>query len=219
MMCVGAWFQAYENLQFLAVILIYAQVGCSLIGSLGVSYIGLLLANLTICLFALVAIESRSQGLTRTYAALLTSSLFLDIIWFSLFSAEIRRYTHEAQVGKFTAFSLEIVFLMQVLGFIVRCLSGFVWFQMYRMGLEDQSQYTILPGEGNFGRVGTFRLFSPMFTPRTSRQVSLNDEVLGGSIYYPRCYSSHFSSIDENRPVKKKESGNLDEELEQGISA
>jgi hypothetical protein len=65
-------------------------VGCSLIGSLGVSYTGALLANLAIALFALVAIESSSQVLGRTYGVLLICAILLDIVWFILFSVEIR---------------------------------------------------------------------------------------------------------------------------------
>ncbi|KAI5054072.1 hypothetical protein GOP47_0031035, partial [Adiantum capillus-veneris] len=65
------------------------QVACSLIGSLGVSYTGALVANLAIALFALIAIESGSQALGRTYAVLLVCALLLDIAWFILFSVEI----------------------------------------------------------------------------------------------------------------------------------
>ena len=42
-----------------------------------------------IALFALVAIESNSQSLGRTYAALLFCALLLDISWFILFTQEI----------------------------------------------------------------------------------------------------------------------------------
>ncbi|MCO5547398.1 hypothetical protein L7F22_000846 [Adiantum nelumboides] len=200
---IRAWFQAYENLQFLAVVLLYIQVGCSLIGSLGVSYIGVLLANLAISLFALVAIESGSQTLTRTYAVMLISALLIDIVWFVLFSVEIRQDSDEIQAGKFTAFSLDVVLLMQVAGFIVRFSSAFVWLQMYRLGLQDQGVYQRLTVEGNFGRAGASGLFSPISSPRTSRQSSLNDVVLGGSVYNPSHYSSHFSSSDESALMKK----------------
>lgn len=65
------------------------QIGCTLLGSLGPLYNGVLLINLAIALFALVAIESGSQSLGRTYAFLLVSAILLDIIWFVLFSNEI----------------------------------------------------------------------------------------------------------------------------------
>lgn len=47
------------------------------------------LINLAIALFALVAIESSSQSLGRTYAVLLAAAILLDICWFILFSYEI----------------------------------------------------------------------------------------------------------------------------------
>lgn len=65
-------------------------MACALVGSLGALYSGVLLANLALALFALVAIESGSQTLGRTYAALLAFSLVVDVVWFILFSNEIR---------------------------------------------------------------------------------------------------------------------------------
>lgn len=62
------------------------KIGCALVGSLGALYNGVLLVNLAIALFALVAIESSSQSLGRTYAVLLFSAIFLDISWFLLFA-------------------------------------------------------------------------------------------------------------------------------------
>jgi hypothetical protein len=61
-----------------------------LVGSLGAAYTGLLLANLALALFALVAIESGSQSLGRAYAGLLAFALLLDIVWFILFTSETR---------------------------------------------------------------------------------------------------------------------------------
>lgn len=66
-----------------------AKIGCALIGSLGASYNGVSLVNLAIALFALVAIESSSQSLGRTYAFLLFCAILLDISWFILFANEI----------------------------------------------------------------------------------------------------------------------------------
>lgn len=65
------------------------KIGCALIGSLGALYNGVLLINLAIALFALVAIESSSQSLGRTYAFLLFCAVLLDISWFILFTHEI----------------------------------------------------------------------------------------------------------------------------------
>ncbi|RDX62565.1 hypothetical protein CR513_59089 [Mucuna pruriens] len=82
------WIRDYDRLQSFAVILIYVQIGCALIGSLGASYNGVSLINLAIALFALVAIESSSQSLGRTYALLLFCAILLDISWFILFGRE-----------------------------------------------------------------------------------------------------------------------------------
>jgi len=80
---INACVRACENLEN------DAKIGCALIGSLGASYNGLSLINLAIALFALVAIESSSQSLGRTYAFLLFCAILLDISWFILFSNEI----------------------------------------------------------------------------------------------------------------------------------
>lgn len=69
--------------------MICLKIACALIGSLGALYNGITLVNLGIGLFALVAIESSSQSLGRTYAALLFSAILLDILWFIFFSQEI----------------------------------------------------------------------------------------------------------------------------------
>ncbi|WVZ22312.1 hypothetical protein V8G54_000856 [Vigna mungo] len=73
------WIRDYDRLQSFAVILIYLQIGCALVGSLGASYNGVSLVNLVVALFALVAIESSSQSLGRTYAFLLFCTILLDV--------------------------------------------------------------------------------------------------------------------------------------------
>lgn len=69
--------------------LIGVKIGCALIGSLGALYNGVSLINLAIALFALVAIESSSQRLARTYAVLLFCAILIDVVWFILFTREI----------------------------------------------------------------------------------------------------------------------------------
>ncbi|XP_026661213.2 uncharacterized protein LOC103709088 isoform X5 [Phoenix dactylifera] len=78
---IRSFLRDYDRLQSLAVILIYIQIGCALVGSLGALYNGVLLINLVVALFALVAIESSSQSLGRTYAVLLFFAILLDIAW------------------------------------------------------------------------------------------------------------------------------------------
>lgn len=83
------WIGNYDKLQRLALVLIYAQIGCSLLGSLSPLYNGVLILHLGISLFGLVAVESSNQSLARTYAFLLFCSFFLDLTWFFLFSHHI----------------------------------------------------------------------------------------------------------------------------------
>ncbi|PKI71546.1 hypothetical protein CRG98_008063 [Punica granatum] len=83
------WIRDYDRLQSVAVILLYIQIACALVGSLGAQYNGVLLINLSIALFALVAIESSSQSLGRTYAVLLFCAILLDVSWFILFTHAI----------------------------------------------------------------------------------------------------------------------------------
>ncbi|KAH9609697.1 hypothetical protein KSS87_021426 [Heliosperma pusillum] len=86
---IQSWLRDYDELQSFAVFLLYVQIGFALVGSLGALYNGVSLVNLAIALFALVAIESGSQSLGRTYAFLLLSAICLDFIWFLLFSYDI----------------------------------------------------------------------------------------------------------------------------------
>ncbi|CAA2992311.1 uncharacterized protein LOC111401241 [Olea europaea subsp. europaea] len=116
---IQAWIRDYDRIQSLAVKLIYVQIGCSLIGSLGAFYNGVLLVNLAVSLFALVAIESSSQSLGRTYAVLLCCSILLDIAWFILFSHEIWHISSEIY-GTFVILSVKLTLTMQIIGFSVR---------------------------------------------------------------------------------------------------
>lgn len=64
----------------------FLQIGCSIFGSLGALFNGLLLIDLALGLFALVAIDRSSERLGRTYAVLLICAIILDVQWFILFS-------------------------------------------------------------------------------------------------------------------------------------
>ncbi|KAF9596251.1 hypothetical protein IFM89_008414 [Coptis chinensis] len=186
-------FRDYDQLQFIAIILIYIQIGCALIGSLGALYNGVLLINLVIALFALVAIESSSQSLGRTYAVLLFSGILLDVFWFILFSL---RYGMEQNIssekyGPFIIFSLRLTLSMQIIGFFVRMASSVIWIQIYRMGVSCVDNT----------READYDLRSSFLTPSTSaaaRQNSHSDEILGGSIYNPAYFSSLFEDVQEN---------------------
>ncbi|XP_073064686.1 uncharacterized protein [Primulina eburnea] len=88
------WIQDYDRIQSMAVKLIYAQIGCALIGSLGAFFNAVLLVNLGVSLFALFAIESSSQSLARTR---MPSETF----------------------GTFVTFSVKLTLTMQIIGFSV----------------------------------------------------------------------------------------------------
>ncbi|KAL3700659.1 hypothetical protein R1sor_018681 [Riccia sorocarpa] len=188
--CLGprTWCQNYDDLQTCAIVLLYLQILCSLIGSLGASYTGVLVANLALALFALVAIESGSQTLGRAYAGLLTCALIIDIVWFILFSGEIRKKEEDSTFGRFSIVSLKIVFWMQVIGFTVRFLSGFLWLQMYRLGAAADNSAMYQPVDFD-GRIATFGL-TQHEAASPSYSTAASDEVLGGSIYNPAAYAS-----------------------------
>ncbi|XP_010480092.1 PREDICTED: uncharacterized protein LOC104758835 [Camelina sativa] len=186
------WLRDYVRLQSLAVFLIYAQIGCALIGSLGALYNGVLLINLAIALFALVAIESNSQSLGRTYAVLLFCALLLDISWFILFTQEIWSISAEAY-GTFFIFSVKLTMAMEMIGFFVRLSSSLLWFQIYRLGASIVD--TSLPRETDSDLRNSF-LNPP--TPAIARQCSGAEEILGGSIYDPAYYTSLFEESQTN---------------------
>ncbi|KAB1199558.1 hypothetical protein CJ030_MR2G020345 [Morella rubra] len=184
------WLRDYNQLQSFAILLLYIQIGCALIGSLGALYNGVLLINLAIALFALVAIESSSQSLGRTYAVLLFFAILLDISWFILFSREIWSIS-SADYGAFFIFSVKLALAMQIVGFTVRLLSSLLWIQIYRLGVPYVD--SAVPREADFDLRTSF--LNPA-TPAVVRQCSDSDEILGGSIYDPAYYSSLFDSQD-----------------------
>ncbi|KAI4336656.1 hypothetical protein L6164_015154 [Bauhinia variegata] len=186
------WLRDYDRLQSFAVFLIYIQIGCALIGSLGALYNGVLLINLGIALFALVAIESSSQSLGRTYAFLLLCAVLLDISWFILFSHEIWNISTEEYTALFI-FSIKLTLAMQIVGFIVRLTSTFLWIQIYRLGASCADTAT---READYDLRNSF--LSPA-TPTVARQCSNSNEILGGSIYDPTYYSSLFDDGQENK--------------------
>ncbi|CAM6099617.1 unnamed protein product [Calypogeia fissa] len=191
--CTGAsaWFHNYDDLQTGAIVLLYLQVACSLIGSLGAFYTGVLVANLALALFGLVAIASGSQTLGRTYAALLACTLLVDIAWFILFSVEIRR---DPSYRELSVFSVWIVFSMQVASSALRLLSSLFWVQMYRLGAQTDTSAMYQPVDFE-GRISTFEL--PNDRPSPSHAVSMSEEILGGSIYNPATFSTVFQFTDE----------------------
>ncbi|GER50705.1 membrane protein insertase YidC [Striga asiatica] len=182
---IHTWIRDYDNLQWLALRLIYAQIGCALVGSLGPIYNGVLLVDLGISLFALVAIESSSQSLARTYAFLLFCSICLDFSWFFIFSHHIWFFPSEFY-GAFGSFLVKLTLVMQIIGFSVRLSSSLLWIQMYRLG----SSYI----DNSGARDTDAYLRNSFINPATPivRVTSGCDDAIGGSIYDPAYYSSLF---------------------------
>ncbi|KAI3409706.1 uncharacterized protein J3R85_018948 [Psidium guajava] len=189
---VQQWLRDYDRLQGLAVILIYIQIACALIGSLGALYNGVLLINLAIALFALVAIESSSQSLGRTYAVLLFCAILLDVLWFILFTHDVWNIASDSY-GVFVIFSVRLTLAMQIVGFSVRLSSSFIWVQIYRLGVS--SSETVASQEPDFDLRNSF--LSPV-TPAAVGRSSDSDDALGGSIYDPAYFSSLFEDRRDN---------------------
>ncbi|KAK7251944.1 hypothetical protein RIF29_35572 [Crotalaria pallida] len=189
-----AWLRDYDSLQSFAVTLIYIQIGCALIGSLGALYNGVLLVNLGIALFALVAIESSSQSLGRTYAFLLFCAILLDVCWFILFTREIWNISSKDYTTLFI-FSVKLTLAMQIVGFVVRLSSSLLWIQIYRLGASYADTASRIT---DFDLRNSFLSPAPV-TPAVARQTSGSNEILGGSIYDPVYYSSLFEDGQENK--------------------
>ncbi|XP_042426589.1 uncharacterized protein LOC122014424 isoform X2 [Zingiber officinale] len=181
---VRSWLRDYDRLQSVAVALIYIQIGCAMVGSLGALFNGVLLINLAVALFALVAIESSSQSLGRTYAVLLFFSIVLDIAW---------NFNPDQKFGPLFVFSIRLALLMEIFGFSVRFLSSFLWVQMYRLGVSTVDS-TIYRADYNVRDS-----FVNRPTNEVARQASTADEILGGSIYDPAYFSSLFEDIQETQ--------------------
>nr|XP_043633215.1 uncharacterized protein LOC122604385 [Erigeron canadensis] len=196
---IQTWLRDYDRIQSFAVILLYIQIGCALIASLGALYTGVALIHLGIALFALVAIESSSQRLGRTYAVLLFSAILVDILWLILFSHEIWHMSSEIH-GKFAIFSVKVTLVMQIIGFSVRSSSSLLWIQMYRLGssLVDSTCHQ----DGDQDLRNSF--INPA-TPSFIRPTSDSEDVLGGSIYDPVYYSSLFSNNHDEGYLREGE--------------
>ncbi|XP_010257725.1 PREDICTED: uncharacterized protein LOC104597710 [Nelumbo nucifera] len=192
------WLRDYDKIQSFAVFLIHIQIGCALVGSLGALYNGVLLINLAIALFALVAIESSSQSLARTYAVLLGCAIFLDISWFILFSHQIWNISPK-NYGAFFVFSLRLALFMQIVGFCVRVASSLLWIRMYKLGASYE--------DNALSREADSDLRNSFLNPPAHIMVRQNsdcDVFLGGSIYDPAYYSSLFEDAQENGSLDHK---------------
>ncbi|KAL9675614.1 hypothetical protein QQ045_003816 [Rhodiola kirilowii] len=187
------WIRDYERLQSLAVILIYIQIGCALVGSVGALYNGLPLINLAVALFGLVAIESLNQILCRTYATLLACTILLDIIWLILFSGDIWNISSETY-GTYVIFSVRVTLAMQCIAFSVRLASSLLWIQMYRLGVSDINRAP--RSESVADLRNSFLSPSPEF-PVAGRRISDTDEH-GPLVHDQNYFSSLFEDGQDN---------------------
>ncbi|CAM8892759.1 unnamed protein product [Rhodiola kirilowii] len=205
------WIRDYDRLQWIAVLLIYIQIGCALVGSIGALYNGVMLINFAVTLFALVAIESANQRLGRTYAILLACTIFLDIVWLILFSYDIWNISSE-NYGTYVIFSVRVTLAMQCIGLSVRLSSSLLWIQMYRLGASYIN--SAAHSEIDSDLRNSFLSPNPVF-PAGGRQISDINEALGGSIYDPIYYSSLFEDgqqygcLDLDKNASRMPSGEI----------
>jgi len=88
---------------------------------------------------------------------------------------------HGTQLGKFGAFSVELMFWMQAIGSGLRFISSFLWCQMYRLGAISGTSSTLQPVD---------------FDVRNSILGDDSEsEILGGSIYDRAAFSSLLESF------------------------
>lgn len=129
------------------------QIICGLVGSLGALYTGIVLANLVVALFALVAIASGYESLGRAYAACLGVGLVLDVVWFSFFSNEIWSLHRHFPIQGWAGLSVLLTFYSECVSCVLRVLSAFLWCQMYCLGAatDAQLQYQAMEHENASG--------------------------------------------------------------------
>eukprot|EP00850_Spirogloea_muscicola_P009214 SM000051S17574 [mRNA] locus=s51:421835:422912:- [translate_table: standard] len=185
------WLEDCGDVQLAATKLLYAQLACEAAASAGPWYTGAAAADLAAALFALVALESGSQALGRTYAALLLpATLLLDAAWLATFS-RAAWHSHSGGGGDswLEVLSLKVLLLAQAAGAALRLASALLWWQLYRLGASAGAPYALLDLE-NSGASG--HLFTPDRGASSSRRHSLSSaaDVLGGSIYNPAAYAT-----------------------------
>lgn len=184
------WLRDYGSLEGVAIILIYIQIGCSMVGSLGALFNGILLVNMVAALFALVAIESSSQILGRTYGVLLTCMIFLDAAWCVFFSGTVWNFTYNENYGPFFVFSLRLAFSMQIIGFAVKLLSSLLWIQMYRLGPLNGDNVS-------YHEAFYRRSFLSPSTEDVATQSSMSDNIFGSFVRIASPYTPLFGGAQD----------------------
>eukprot|EP00850_Spirogloea_muscicola_P003605 SM000014S00393 [mRNA] locus=s14:1110203:1111314:+ [translate_table: standard] len=202
------WLEDCGDVQLAATKLLYAQLACGAAASAGPWYTGAAAADLAAALFALVALESGSQALGRTYAALLLpATLVLDAAWLATFS-RAAWHSHCGGGGDswFEVLSLKVLLLAQAAGAALRLASALLWWQLYRLGASAGAPYALLDLE-NSGASG--QLFTPDRGASSSRRHSLSSaaDVLGGSIYNPAAYATSLFEASYQQYSERQDGG------------
>eukprot|EP00850_Spirogloea_muscicola_P013565 SM000092S24533 [mRNA] locus=s92:504803:505915:- [translate_table: standard] len=202
------------------------QLACGTAASAGPWYTGAAAADLAAALFALVALESGSQALGRTYAALLLpATLLLDAAWFATFSraawpnyAVGLRHSHGSGGGDswLEVLSLKVLLLAQAAGAALRLASALLWWQLYRLGASAGAPYALLDLE-NSG--ASWQLFTPDRGASSSRRHSLSSaaDVLGGSIYNPAAYATSLFEASYQQYSEPQDGSKDGDEFSDGV--
>ncbi|KAI3989987.1 hypothetical protein MKX01_003690 [Papaver californicum] len=196
---IQSWFHDYDNLQSLlsfsftfkysfTLFISQIRISCALIGSLGALFNGVTLVNFVIELLSLIAIESSSQRLGRTYAILLCCGILLNISWFILFPNHTWNISSK-MYGLYFIFSLRLALWMQIAAFSIRLFSSLLWFQMYRLG----------PSSTDFDVRNSF--MNPSVSA-IGRQSSISSTISGFPLSDTAYYSVLFEDAQENGGMK-----------------
>lgn len=157
---------------------------------MGALFNGILLVNMAVSLFALVAIETSSQILGRTYGILLICMIILDASWFFFFSGTIWNVSYNESYGPFFVFSLKLALWMQIIGFSIRIFSSLLWIQMYRLGASSWD---------NVSCHQTFYQRTSLCpsTEDMARQSFMSDNILGGYARNASPYTPLFEDAED----------------------
>ncbi|KAJ6841906.1 uncharacterized protein M6B38_303585 [Iris pallida] len=196
-----------HKLHFTALLFIYIQIGCAMIGSMAPLYNGASLMNLAVSLYALVAIESGSRNLRRTYVALLPCMILLDLTWFLLYFHNIWNFTANEEYGQSFVFSLGLTFSMQILGFSMRVISLFLWIQIYRLGTSVTDETCV---EADFDVESkqmdtSVKEVIKTHNPDDDDDDDYDDDVIGGLIYDQAYFCSLFDDAQDKECIDKSE--------------
>ncbi|CAI5989344.1 unnamed protein product [Closterium sp. NIES-64] len=195
----------YEDVQNAALTLLYLQAFIGLLGTVGPTYTGVIVADVGVALFGLVAVASGYQALGRTYAALLMLMLLLDSLWLALFAPHIwsEELTAPWRQHPLVALAVLLELTCHSLTFTLRLLSALLWLQMLRLGLADSREPTPVPTSEvhaylpAYDSLGPYRPASsatPDLSPTAGRERAVGDEFVGSAIFHPSAFATLFQS-------------------------